>query len=93
MLPLRYDVIYIYIYLLHDAQDIECKYGVLECKYTAILHGSTTDTAVQLSSDISYTFLLTAERRINGGTQNKRWKAHSFLDLFAQSYINNLLHR
>ena len=30
-------------YLLHDAQDIECKYGFLECKYTAILHGSTTD--------------------------------------------------
>ena len=32
-----------YIYLLHNAQDIECKYSFWECKYTAILHGSTTD--------------------------------------------------
>ena len=32
----------LYSILLHDVQDIECKYGVLECKYRTILHGSTT---------------------------------------------------
>ena len=33
----------LYIYLLHDTQDIECRYGFWECKYTAISHRSTTD--------------------------------------------------
>ena len=32
-----------YMSLLDDVQDIERKYGFLECKYRAILHGSTTD--------------------------------------------------
>ena len=33
----------VYQHLLHNAHDIKCKYGFLECKYTEILHGSTTD--------------------------------------------------
>ena len=29
--------------LLRDVRDIECKYGFLECKCRAMLHGLTTD--------------------------------------------------
>ena len=48
---------------LHDVRDIECRYGFLECKYRAMLHGSTTDcTAVSASGQT------TVKRdRINGG--------------------------
>ena len=38
-----------FIVLLHDAWDIECKYSFWECKYTAILHGSTTDCTAVVS--------------------------------------------
>ena len=39
--------------ILHNTQDIECKYSFWECKYTAILHSSTPDC--------------TAVVRLNGG--------------------------
>ena len=52
-----------YTMLLHNAQDIKYKYGFLECKYTAILHGSTTDCTAA-----SARCQKTVKRgRINGG--------------------------
>ena len=52
-----------YVYLLHKAQDIECKCSFWECKFTVILHGSTTDCTAVVS-----VCLLTVEHgRINGG--------------------------
>ena len=59
-------MIHKYMYLLHDSRDIEYKYGFLECEYTAILHGSTTDCTA--ASARGYRRLLTVQRgRINGG--------------------------
>ena len=46
----------IFIILLHDVQDIEGRNGFLECKYRAILHGSTDCTAATVKGG-----------RINGG--------------------------
>ena len=39
---------YFFFNLLHDVQNIDCKYSFWECKYTAIkqIHGSTDCTAV-----------------------------------------------
>ena len=80
---------HIYVYLLHNAQDIECKYGFWECKYTAILHGSVTDCCQQLSSARCYRRLLTFKRgRINGGKL-----ILSLIYLCNNRIINNLLHR
>ena len=54
-----------YCNLLHDVRDIECKYGFLECKYRAILHGSTTDCTAASAHGQT-----TVKRgRINGGKQ------------------------
>ena len=37
-------ILYLYVYIYtHDVRDIECKYVFLECKYRAILQGSTID--------------------------------------------------
>ena len=44
--------------LLHDAWDIEWKWSFLECKYTAKLHGSTTDCTAVASAH-GYIHLLT----------------------------------
>ena len=59
------------ITLLHEAQDIECKYGFLERKYKPILHGSTTDCTAESAHGQTF-----KRSKINGG------KLFSFLDLF-----------
>ena len=49
--------------LLHDLRDIECKYGFLERKHRAILHGSTTGCTAASARGQT-----TVKRgRINGG--------------------------
>ena len=69
-----------YLDLLHNVWDIECKYGFLECKYRAILHGSTDWTSVSARGQT------TVKRgRINGE------KTNYFLDLPNHSPVREIL--